>query len=102
MKLCGVVIGAEIERRIVTQAPHESRPQTAVATSAAPAITASPTPIAAQRRVSAAHTNRIAGWSLTIVPTAIAAPSRAGRSIQRQPIAKHRNRIGPTWPSFTA
>ena len=36
----------------------------------------------------AAHTKRIAGWSLIIVPTAIASPSRTGRSSQRQPTAK--------------
>ncbi len=44
----------------------------------------------------------IAGWSLMAVPSAALAPTRIGSSSQRQPMAKSRNRIGPTWPSLTA
>src|SRR5687768_11953091 len=102
VKLCSVVIGSLTVRRSVRKSPHAPTPARIVAATARMINVTAPIATARHRRVSVAHTSTSPGCILIAAPTAPVTPSQTGCSDQRHPSANRPNRIGPTWPSFTA
>ena len=102
VKLCGVVIGSLTCRTSVTKSAQDARPgddgrDDREREQRDRARDHGAVPPGQQR-----PDQDEAGLELDGGPQRAASePTRIGSSSQRQPIAKSRNRIGPTWPSLT-